>query len=90
MPQRRQACRRSRMASGIEVDALGGRPGVRSARFAGTGASDARNLSHLMSELHAVPDGKRQARYQCVIVFIRDAADPAPRQPTAPGKATLH
>jgi XTP/dITP diphosphohydrolase len=64
--------------SGIEVDALGGRPGVWSARFAGTGASDAQNLAHLMSELDAVPEGRRQARYQCVIVFVRDAQDPAP------------
>jgi XTP/dITP diphosphohydrolase len=64
--------------SGIEVDALGGRPGVWSARFAGEGASDAENLRHLLAELHDVPDGFRQARYQCVIVFVRSAGDQLP------------
>jgi XTP/dITP diphosphohydrolase len=64
--------------SGIEVDALGGRPGVWSARFAGEGASDEQNLRHLLAELHEVPDGFRQARYQCVIVWVRSAGDHAP------------
>jgi XTP/dITP diphosphohydrolase len=64
--------------SGIEVDALGGRPGVWSARFAGEGASDEQNLRHLLAELHEVPDGFRQARYQCVIVWVRSAGDRAP------------
>jgi len=64
--------------SGIEVDALGGRPGVRSARFAAEGANDDENLRHLLAELHEVPDGFRQARYQCVIVFVRAASDHAP------------
>ena len=64
--------------SGIEVDALGGRPGVWSARFAAEGASDAQNLQHLLAELHEVPDGFRQARYQCVIVWLRSAGDRAP------------
>jgi XTP/dITP diphosphohydrolase len=64
--------------SGIEVDALGGRPGVRSARFAAQGASDEENLRHLLAELHDVPDGFRQASYQCVIVFLRHAGDRVP------------
>jgi XTP/dITP diphosphohydrolase len=64
--------------SGIEVDALGGRPGVWSARFAGEGASDAQNLRQLLAELLGVPDEFRQARYQCVIVLVRTASDPAP------------
>ena len=64
--------------SGLEVDALGGRPGVWSARFAGPGASDAKNLAHLMQQLAACPGQARTARYQCVIVFVRDADDPAP------------
>ena len=46
--------------SGIEVDALDGRPGVRSARFAGEGASDADNLHKLLAELHDVPMEFRQ------------------------------
>ena len=64
--------------SGLEVDALGGRPGVRSARFAGEHASDAQNLRHLLAELEDVPESWRQARYQCVIACVRSAADPAP------------
>ena len=56
--------------SGIEVDALGGRPGVWSARFAGEGASDAQNLEHLIAQMRAVPAPRRSARYRCVIVFL--------------------
>ncbi len=64
--------------SGLEVDALGGRPGVWSARFAGEAASDEENLRHLLAELHDVPDGFRQARYQCVIVWVRSVGDQRP------------
>jgi XTP/dITP diphosphohydrolase len=64
--------------SGLEVEALGGRPGVRSARFAGEAASDEDNLRHLLAELHDVPDGFRQARYQCVIVWVRSVGDQDP------------
>lgn len=64
--------------SGIEVDALGGRPGVHSARFAGENASDQDNLHKLLAELHGVHAEFRQARYHCVIVFVRAANDPEP------------
>lgn len=64
--------------SGIEVDALDGRPGVRSARFAGERASDAENLHKLLAELHDVPMEFRQARYHCVIAFVRRHDDPKP------------
>jgi XTP/dITP diphosphohydrolase len=64
--------------SGLEVEALGGRPGVWSARFAGEGASDGENLRKLLAELEDVPDGYRQARYQCVIVWVRSVGDQAP------------
>ena len=64
--------------SGIEVDALDGRPGVYSARFAGENASDHANLRKLLTELHDVPAAFRQARYHCVIVFVRDAQDRDP------------
>jgi guanylate kinase len=64
--------------SGIEVDALEGRPGVRSARFAGEGASDADNLQKLLAELHDVPMEFRQARYHCVIAFVRRHDDQHP------------
>jgi len=64
--------------SGIEVSALGGRPGVWSARYAGEGASDAQNLELLLLELAGVAPQQRAARYRCVIVFLHDAADAAP------------
>lgn len=65
--------------SGIEVDALGGRPGVWSARFAGEGANDAANNARLLAELADRPDpAARRARFQCVIAWVRSADDPAP------------
>lgn len=64
--------------SGIEVDALGGRPGVWSARYAGPAATDADNNRLLLAELAGVPPPARSARYRCVIAFVRDADDPAP------------
>jgi XTP/dITP diphosphohydrolase len=64
--------------SGLEVDALGGRPGVHSARYAGAGASDTANLERLLQELQATPDGERGARYQCVIACVHRAQDPQP------------
>jgi XTP/dITP diphosphohydrolase len=64
--------------SGIEVDALGGRPGIYSARYAGEGASDEDNLRKMVSELRNVPSEKRTARYQCVIAFVSTSADPKP------------
>jgi XTP/dITP diphosphohydrolase len=64
--------------SGIEVDALGGAPGVHSARYAGEDASDAANLDKLLNALTGLPDARRTARYRCVIVYIRDADDANP------------
>lgn len=64
--------------SGIEVDALGGRPGVWSARYAGPTATDADNNALMLLELAGVPPPRRTARYRCVITFVRDAGDPAP------------
>jgi XTP/dITP diphosphohydrolase len=52
--------------SGIEVDALGGKPGPRSARYAGEHASDEENLMALMQALRGIPRGGRTARYRCV------------------------
>jgi len=64
--------------SGIEVDALGGRPGLFSARYAGEGASDDQNLRKMLLELESVPATNRTARYRSIIVFLVDAEDPAP------------
>jgi len=64
--------------SGLEVDALGGAPGVHSARYAGEPADDARNLAKLVDALAGMPPAARGARYRCVLVFLRTAEDPAP------------
>jgi XTP/dITP diphosphohydrolase len=64
--------------SGIEVDALGGAPGVRSARFAGENASDGDNVAKLLRELQDVPAELRTARFRCVLTYIRSIEDPAP------------
>jgi XTP/dITP diphosphohydrolase len=64
--------------SGLEVDALNGAPGIYSARYAGTGASDQANLEKLLTELRDIPETDRTARFQCVLVYMRHANDPTP------------
>jgi XTP/dITP diphosphohydrolase len=64
--------------SGLAVDALGGAPGVHSARYAGPRASDDANVAKLLQELEAVPPGRRHARFLCVLVALQHADDPAP------------
>jgi XTP/dITP diphosphohydrolase len=65
--------------SGLEVDALDGAPGIRSARYSGaTGEVDAANNARLLAELGDLPEAKRSARFRCVVVFIRCAGDPDP------------
>ncbi len=71
----RAACSATMMVTlaedaGLEVDALGGRPGVRSARFAGEGATDAENNAALLKALEEVEDDQRTARFRCVMVLI--------------------
>lgn len=55
--------------SGLEVDVLGGRPGVHSARFAGPGARDADNNARLLAEMAGVEPARRGAGYRCVLVL---------------------
>ena len=55
--------------SGLEVDALGGAPGVRSARYAGPQATDADNRAQLLTALAGVPGKERTARFRCVLVL---------------------
>ena len=65
--------------SGIEVDALGGEPGIYSARFAARrqqGSGDGDNNAALLAALEGVPEQARTARYWCVLVYLRHAADP--------------
>ncbi|MBW2526558.1 MAG: XTP/dITP diphosphatase [Deltaproteobacteria bacterium] len=66
--------------SGLEVDALGGRPGVRSARFAGEGATDAENNAALLDMMQEVEDGQRSARFRCTIALC---------DPWAPDRSTV-
>lgn len=56
--------------SGIEVYALDGAPGVRSARFAGDGATDRENLDAMLACARTIPEGLRGARYRCVAVLV--------------------
>lgn len=64
--------------SGLAVDALGGRPGVLSARFAGPDADDRANIARLLESLDAVPPQHRTARFHCVVVALEHPEDPAP------------
>ena len=70
--------------SGLEVDALNGAPGIYSARYSlgpggsGTGATDENNLRKLLADLKDVPEEKRTARFQCLMVFMSHAQDPTP------------
>jgi XTP/dITP diphosphohydrolase len=64
--------------SGLEVDALNGRPGVYSARYARVNASDAENNNKLLAELQNVSTEQRGARYHTVLAFMRMASDPTP------------
>ena len=64
--------------SGIVVDALNGRPGVRSARYAGEDATDEQNLEKLLEELAGVPDSERGGGFHCaaVLAWPGDESDP--------------
>lgn len=64
--------------SGLEVDALDGRPGIYSARFAGEHARDSDNNDKLLAELENIQSAERTARFQCLLVFIRHPNDPTP------------
>lgn len=64
--------------SGLAVDALGGAPGIYSARYAGEPKSDEANNRKLIKALDGVPEGQRTARYWCVLVLLRHAEDPVP------------
>ena len=61
--------------SGIEVDALGGEPGIMSARYAGDDATDAERTEYLLSKMKDVPEGKRTARFICVIAIAEPGGE---------------
>jgi len=59
--------------TGLEVDALGGAPGLYTARFGGPGLDDRRRLEHLLDRLRGVPPARRTARFRCVIALVGPA-----------------
>ena len=67
--------------SGLEVDALGGAPGVRSARFAGAHGETAANNALLLERLEGVPEPERTARFRCVVAFAAPAVVDAAGRP---------
>ena len=64
--------------SGLAVDALGGAPGIYSARYAGEAATDAANITKLLNALQDIPAAQRTAQFHCVLVYLRHAEDPTP------------
>lgn len=64
--------------SGLTVDALGGKPGVHSARYAGPIVNDKRNVEKLLMALNGIPQSQRNAQFRCVIVALRHQHDPTP------------
>ncbi len=64
--------------SGICVDALGGAPGLYSARYAGTHGDAEANIDKLLAALDGLPDAQRSARFYCVLALLRHADDPQP------------
>ena len=75
--------------SGIEVDALGGRPGVRSARYGGDGLDDADRTQLLLDELADVPEERRTCRYRVVLVLARPDGSEEVVDASCEGRAAL-
>ena len=71
--------------SGIEVDALGGKPGPRSARYAGDDATDEQNLDAMMQALRGIPSGGRVARYRCVAALAYPGGEVVHTEATCEG-----
>jgi len=74
--------------SGLVVPALGGAPGIHSARYAGTHGDSAGNIAKLLDAMHELREDQRQAHFTCVLVLLRHADDPEPlvAQGRWPGK----
>lgn len=64
--------------SGLAVAALNGAPGVYSARYAGSTATDSDNINKLLQALEGIEENKRQASFHCVLVYMQSAEDPTP------------
>ncbi len=75
--------------SGLQVDALGGRPGVYSARYSGKEGDDAANNAKLLKELEGVPEEKRTARFKCVMVLYHPSGKWISAEGTCEGRIAL-
>ena len=75
--------------SGLEVDALGGRPGVLSARYAGPDASDEDNNRKLVEALEGFPQDELTCRYRCVAAFVAPEGEPIVAEGVCEGKVVL-
>lgn len=64
--------------SGLAVEALQGRPGIRSARYAGPRSTDRQNIDKLLEEMEGLKEDERVASFHCVAVFVTSPEDPAP------------
>ncbi|MFO7651134.1 MAG: RdgB/HAM1 family non-canonical purine NTP pyrophosphatase [bacterium] len=76
--------------AGLEVDALGGEPGVFSARYAGPDATDKDRCRKLLAKLIAVPDERRHARFKCVMCLIDPDGAETVFEGACEGKVSLH
>lgn len=72
--------------SGLEVDALGGAPGLHSARFGGEGLSDGERTAHLLARLRRVPDAERTARFVSVLMLATPRGEVRRFEGTCPGR----
>lgn len=75
--------------SGLEVDALNGGPGVKSARYAGEGASDADNNVKLVEALRDIPEESRTARYRCIAVMVTPDGEELVAEGSCEGRIVL-
>ncbi|HEX7038758.1 MAG TPA: RdgB/HAM1 family non-canonical purine NTP pyrophosphatase [Trueperaceae bacterium] len=75
--------------SGLEVDALNGRPGVHSARYGGEGLTDGERMAHLLDELRDVPAKARGATFRCVVVLATPGGEVATFEGEARGELTF-
>ena len=75
--------------SGLEVDALGGRPGVVSARFGGPGIDDHARSAHLLARIAHEPPARRGARFRCVIAVVHPGNAPVVREGVLEGRIAL-
>lgn len=72
--------------SGLEVDALGGEPGVRSSRYAGGNATDAERIAFLLRKLENIPESRWTARFRCVLAIAGPSDSPEYHTGECPGR----